>query len=1184
MGISFVGLERGMSMAEKKIEDFGEKIGGARKDLYALNRELRYGDILDWNDMEKEKYITKKEAFPLPDYKKMLEEGKDREVIFFIKKVRDSLPTKPLAAIPYLASAEQRKDIIDTAQRDYLLTVNRFYEKAMSLTSLSECARFYDEIKSENLPDTNCFNRKLIKATDLGGRLGLYQFRRELENKQFLFSEDEKILSNFSFYRYDGQNVTKEEYREGKERLVIHESGCSTYIYNFQEAGMTDLSAWQNDTYFVLQKNDREIVAVNLQDRDAAVEEALKIGKEQNPEKKKKTKRKTRLKPPQLENIRPTAEDYRGGMDITGDDMMHTFGFRAGEFGNWNNNNDRQTNLNMSFDAFKDLAKALNIKDEDIALGGKLAIAYGARGSGSALAHFEPSANVINLTKMRGAGSLAHEWGHALDLYVARAYNMDSSMATGASYSEIRQGKAPFKELMDTIKYKNNERTEYYKNAEKLDTAFSKTDQGYWRSDVELFARAFASYVHDKLPANTSDYLVGHSEMIALDVQDGNTVQIPTSPQDKEREAINQAFDKALESLKEKEILHHYVREEKKEVKKPEKEETKTAGRAVAKKRYYTNEESERMTDWLKEHISVVDVCQSLGYSPVRVGQKYYSLKEHDSVRIDLQKNCFYWNSRGRNGSVIDACIAFGDMEKADAYNHLYHMAGGREAVFEAAVGNQELEVKPVAAAKQKHPEKKEKENLKDELPKKAAHMRNVYAYLGKTRQIDGSVINEFVKRQMLYQDDRNNCVFVSRNKEGEPVFACMRGTNTYKRFVADVKGSDYSKGFYVNNQADKLFVGESVIDIMSKMTLLKKDGVDYHDYNYLAMAGTQKQEAIEYVLDNNRQIKEIYLGMDNDAGGLKAAKQLEESLSGRNIVLKRDMPDKSGYDWNDMLCFQSKDVSQKENEYTTYTKQHKEKMQDLKTDRTTIVINAFGGPGSGKTTSCMNICAELKKQGFNAEYVQEYAKELVYDKNFEILDGSKEHQFEILKEQVHRMDRLIGKTDFIVTDSPILLNTVYNQQLTPEYERMVSELSGQYQNFSFFMKRDDSQFQTEGRIHDLQESKQKDKEIKSLLKKHKVYYGTYDHETVDVVVQNAIANFRRLQKDEKGKEDVQKNLEPTKEADSPEAQNINIFENHGKDKTDIFSMVKDKTKDTGIWKDAPKVRQPIKMMPGLER
>ena len=42
------------------------------------------------------------------------------------------------------------------------------------------------------------------------------------------------------------------------------------------------------------------------------------------------------------------------------------------------------------------------------------------------------------------------------------------------------------------------------------------------------------------------------------------------------------------------------------------------------------------MTQWMKEHLSVVDVCQSLGYSPIRVGQKYYSLKEHDSVRLDI--------------------------------------------------------------------------------------------------------------------------------------------------------------------------------------------------------------------------------------------------------------------------------------------------------------------------------------------------------------------------------------------------------------------------------------------------------------------------------------------------------------------------------------------------------------------
>lgn len=45
----------------------------------------------------------------------------------------------------------------------------------------------------------------------------------------------------------------------------------------------------------------------------------------------------------------------------------------------------------------------------------RLAIAFGSRGKGRALAHYEPARVVINLTKMKGAGSLAHEWGHAFD-------------------------------------------------------------------------------------------------------------------------------------------------------------------------------------------------------------------------------------------------------------------------------------------------------------------------------------------------------------------------------------------------------------------------------------------------------------------------------------------------------------------------------------------------------------------------------------------------------------------------------------------------------------------------------------------------------------------------------------------------------------------------------------------------
>jgi len=54
-------------------------------------------------------------------------------------------------------------------------------------------------------------------------------------------------------------------------------------------------------------------------------------------------------------------------------------------------------------------------------MNGRLAVAIGARGKGSAgfgkaaSAHYEPVERVINLTKMKGGGSLAHEWFHAFE-------------------------------------------------------------------------------------------------------------------------------------------------------------------------------------------------------------------------------------------------------------------------------------------------------------------------------------------------------------------------------------------------------------------------------------------------------------------------------------------------------------------------------------------------------------------------------------------------------------------------------------------------------------------------------------------------------------------------------------------------------------------------------------------------
>ena len=79
----------------KNIEDFGQKIGGAKKDLWK-SRGLDITDIGEFNEAERDKFIKKDNVWIKPDYEKMYkEDGYSREALFFIKSVRDSIPTKP---------------------------------------------------------------------------------------------------------------------------------------------------------------------------------------------------------------------------------------------------------------------------------------------------------------------------------------------------------------------------------------------------------------------------------------------------------------------------------------------------------------------------------------------------------------------------------------------------------------------------------------------------------------------------------------------------------------------------------------------------------------------------------------------------------------------------------------------------------------------------------------------------------------------------------------------------------------------------------------------------------------------------------------------------------------------------------------------------------------------------------
>ena len=180
--------------------------------------------------------------------------------------------------------------------------------------------------------------------------------------------------------------------------------------------------------------------------------------------------------------------DYRHGEDVSADQFREQFGFRGVQFGNWTNQRDRQEAINQAFDAFMDLSRLLGVSPRALSLNGELGVAFGARGSGKALAHYEPKEVVINLTKTSGAGSLAHEWWHALDNYFARQGNVAMGFVTQSKNIEMRDElRQAFNTLIDHL-----EKSPYNQRSKQRGSS-------YWGTPIEETARMFEQWVNDQL-------------------------------------------------------------------------------------------------------------------------------------------------------------------------------------------------------------------------------------------------------------------------------------------------------------------------------------------------------------------------------------------------------------------------------------------------------------------------------------------------------------------------------------------------------------------------------------------------------------------------------------------------------------------------------------------------------------
>lgn len=143
-----------------------------------------------------------------------------------------------------------------------------------------------------------------------------------------------------------------------------------------------------------------------------------------------------------------------------------------------------------------------------------------------------------------------------------------------------------------------------------------------------------------------------------------------------------------------------------------------------------------------------------------------------------------------------------------------------------------------------------------------------------------------------------------------------------------------------------------------------------------------------------------------------------------------------------------------------------------------TLVVNFYGGPGSGKSTMRGRVFAELKDLGLNVEEAPEYAKDMTWQESMHILNN----QMYVFAKQQNRIWRIDGKVDAIITDSPLLLSLVYGET-SDTFKKLVIEEFLKRPSFNVYLQRV-KPYNPAGRSQSLAEAIELDNKIRSEFEK----------------------------------------------------------------------------------------------------
>lgn len=182
--------------------------------------------------------------------------------------------------------------------------------------------------------------------------------------------------------------------------------------------------------------------------------------------------------------------------------------------------------------------------------------------------------------------------------------------------------------------------------------------------------------------------------------------------------------------------------------------------------------------------------------------------------------------------------------------------------------------------------------------------------------------------------------------------------------------------------------------------------------------------------------------------------------------------------------------------------------MENYDQNHTLTVINFFGGPGVGKSTTAAGLFYEMKKRGMSVEYVQEYCKSWVYEGRNMFTE-----QDYIFAKQNNRLRTLVGKVQYAITDSPIVMGLFYMPIRFPtSLQPLIEETFHTYTNINILLNRVDTQsYQTEGRNETIEESISKHMDMEQYLTKKLIHHNVDSGPTAAVDVLKIVQQLQVL-------------------------------------------------------------------------